>query len=38
MVRAKLVQFNWRRHWKKKVGPHLHNPRVQAALDAGMSR
>jgi len=32
----KLVQFNWRRHWKKKVEPHLNNKMVQAALDLGM--
>jgi hypothetical protein len=33
---GKPVQFNWRRHWKKKVEPHLHTPLVQTALDFGM--
>lgn len=33
----KLVQFNWRRHWSKKVAPHLNKECVQAALDFGMS-
>jgi hypothetical protein len=32
----KPIQFNWRRHWKKKVEPHLHKPVVQKALDLGM--
>lgn len=32
----KPVQFNWRRHWKKKVEPHLRLPIVQGALDLGM--
>jgi hypothetical protein len=31
------VQFNWRRHWKKKVAPHLHKELVQASLDLGMT-
>lgn len=30
------VQFNWRRHWKKKVELHLQEEVVQAALDLGM--
>jgi hypothetical protein len=30
------MQFNWRRHWKKKVEPHLKHDLVQAALDVGM--
>ena len=30
------VQFNWRRHWKKKVAPHLAEELVQASLDLGM--
>ena len=34
--KKKIVQFNWQRHWKKKVEPHLNNPAVQAALDLGM--
>lgn len=32
-----IIQFNWRRNWKKKVAPYLQEERVQAALDAGMS-
>jgi hypothetical protein len=32
----KPVQFNWRRHWSKKVAPYLHDPLVQLALDLGM--
>lgn len=32
-----VIQFNWRRNWKKLVVPHLMNEQVQAALDAGMS-
>ena len=30
------MQFNWRRHWKKRVEPHLKHDLVQAALDGGM--
>ena len=37
MAENTIVQFNWRRHWKKRVAPYLHEERVQAALDAGMS-
>src|SRR4051794_34071959 len=32
----KVVQFNWRRHWKKKVAPHLDEFLVQASLDRGL--
>ena len=32
----KVVQFNWRRHWKRKVAPHLHKELVQASVDLGM--
>lgn len=32
----KVVQFNWRRHWKNKVAPHLDEELVQASLDLGM--
>src|SRR5215510_3117233 len=32
----KVVQFNWRRHWKKKVAPHLHEELVEGSLDLGM--
>jgi hypothetical protein len=35
--REKLIQFNWRKHWKSKVKPYLDNPLVQLALDMGMS-
>ena len=31
-----VVQFNWRRHWIKKVEPHLKHELVQTALDIGM--
>jgi hypothetical protein len=30
------LQFNWRRHWKKRVEPHLKHDLVQASLDLGM--
>lgn len=33
----RIVQFNWRRHWSKKVAPHLNKDAVQAALDFGMT-
>jgi len=33
----KVVQFNWRRHWPKKVAPHLDKELVQASLDVGMT-
>jgi hypothetical protein len=32
----KPIQFNWRRHWRKKVEPHLGHPLVQGALSLGM--
>jgi hypothetical protein len=32
----KAIQFNWRRHWPKKVAPHLHKELVQVSLDVGM--
>ena len=31
------IQFDWKKHWNKKVKPHLEHPLVQFALDAGMS-
>ncbi len=37
MTDSTIIQFNWRRHWKKKVLPHLNEERVQEALDLGMS-
>lgn len=33
---VKPIQFDWRRHWKKKVEPHLKKEEVQHALDIGM--
>ena len=33
---ARITQFNWRRHWSKRVAPHLDNELVQASLDLGM--
>jgi hypothetical protein len=32
----KCVQFNWRRHWSKKVAPYLNEELVQECLDIGM--
>jgi hypothetical protein len=37
MSDSTIIQFNWRRHWKKKVVPHLQEELVQDALDQGMS-
>jgi hypothetical protein len=34
--RRKLIQFNWRQDWSKKVVPYLHKPLVQASLNFGM--
>jgi hypothetical protein len=34
---GKVVQFNWRRHWSKKVVPHLHKELVQFSVDFGMT-
>ena len=31
------IQFDWRKHWEKKVKPHLNHPFVQFALDLGMN-
>jgi hypothetical protein len=33
---SRVKQFNWQRHWSKKVAPHLDNELVQASLDLGM--
>ena len=33
---ARITQFNWRRHWSKKVTPHLDNELVRASIDLGM--
>jgi hypothetical protein len=32
----KPIQFNWRKHWEKKVKPHLDHPCVQMSLGVGM--
>ena len=37
MSDSTIIQFNWRRKWKKRVVPYLQEERVQAALDVGMS-
>lgn len=34
--RRKIIQFNWRRNWSKKVVPHLQKELVQVSLDVGM--
>jgi hypothetical protein len=31
-----VLQFNWSRHWKKLVEPHLKHELVQTSLDLGM--
>ena len=36
MKEIKPKVFNFRRHWSKKVKPHLFNEKVQFALDCGM--
>lgn len=33
---ARVIQFNWRRQWRKKVAPHLDEELVQFSLDLGM--
>ena len=30
---SKMTQFNWSRHWKNKVEPHLNNPLVRASVE-----
>ena len=32
-----ISQFNWSRHWKKKVEPHLDHPLVRASVEMGMT-
>jgi hypothetical protein len=32
----KLIQFNWSRHWKRKVEPYLDQPLVRASVELGM--
>lgn len=37
-IRGKAIkQFNWRRHWGKKVAPHLDKELIQRCLDLGMT-
>src|SRR5262245_21434528 len=31
-----VIQFNWRKNWKKRVAPHLTNDYVQLSIDLGM--
>ena len=33
---SKPIQFDWRKHWEKKVKPYLNHPCVQFSLDMGM--
>lgn len=33
---SKIVQFDWRQHWRKRVEPHLHLPLVRASVEIGM--
>ena len=35
-MKPKLIQFNWRRHWSRRVAPYLAYGLVQASLDLGM--
>jgi hypothetical protein len=35
---SRIIQYDWRGHWKKKVEPHLGNHLVQACLDFGMTQ
>ena len=35
-MKAKIIQFNWRRNWSQRVAPHLDHELVQASLDLGM--
>jgi hypothetical protein len=36
-AKRRIIQFDWSRHWKKKVAPHLSREAVKIALHAGMS-
>ena len=33
---SRIIQFNWSRHWKKKVEPHLDTPLVRASVELVM--
>ena len=35
-MKRNLIQFNWRRQWKRRVAPHLSHDLVQLSLDIGM--
>jgi hypothetical protein len=35
-VSSGLIQFDWKKEWRKKVKPHLQNPFVEYALGIGM--
>jgi hypothetical protein len=35
-MKAKIIQFNWRRNWSRRVAPHLDHELVQASLELGM--
>lgn len=35
-VQGKIVQFDWSRHWKKKVEPYLDLPLVRLSVEMGM--
>ena len=37
-MKAKIIQFNWRRNWSQRVAPHLDHELVQTSLDLGMMR
>lgn len=36
LAARKIIQFDWRRHWRRKVAPHLNKEVVQVSLDVGM--
>src|SRR6516225_6680509 len=36
MKMGRVIQFDWRRHWARRVAPHLNEERVQQSLDLGM--
>jgi hypothetical protein len=33
---SNIIQFDWSRHWKRKVEPHLDIPLVRASVEIGM--
>jgi len=36
MIKCRIVQFDWSRHWKTKVEPHLDKPLVRYSVEMGM--